>query len=227
VAADLSKVATEARADAIHARLRAASTRTTPGLRQHRRAISRELRAASGSDVLRTAELLIERGGCPRWFAYELVHHHTAAMQALSSAWLDRLGRHLGDWDEVDPFACYLLGPAFREGRISAARIARWARGKDRWRRRAALVATVALNSTARGGSGDAERTLAVCDLLLADRDDMVVKALSWALRELAKKDPKAARRYVRAHGSELAPRVLREVGNKLDTGLKNPKRRA
>jgi 3-methyladenine DNA glycosylase AlkD len=30
--------------------------------------------------------------------------------------------------------------------------------------------------------------------LLVDDRDDMVVKAMSWALRELAKHDPKAVR---------------------------------
>ena len=46
------------------------------------------------------------------------------------------------------------------------------------------------LNLRAAGGTGDAERTLAVCAQLAADRDDMVVKALSWALRELIVWDP-------------------------------------
>ncbi len=32
----------------------------------------------------------------------------------------------------------------------------------------------------------------AMCALLVTDRDDMVVKALSWALRDLAKRDPGA-----------------------------------
>jgi hypothetical protein len=45
---------------------------------------------------------------------------------------------------------------------------------------KAALVSTVPLNNTARGGSGDAVRTTVICDLLRNDRDDMVVKALSW-----------------------------------------------
>jgi hypothetical protein len=46
-------------------------------------------------------------------------------------------------------------------------------------------VSTVALNVRSRGGSGDVPRTLAVCRFLVADPDDMAVKALSWALREL------------------------------------------
>jgi 3-methyladenine DNA glycosylase AlkD len=55
----------------------------------------------------------------------------------------------------------------------------------------------------------------------------MVVKAMSWALRELAVLDPEAVRTYLQDHEDELAARVRREVRNKLDTGLKNPRRKA
>ncbi len=85
------------------------------------------------------------------------------------------------------------------------------------------MVSTVALNTAARGGRGDARRTLAVCDLLLDDRDDMVVKALSWALRALAVREPRQVAQYVEARKDKLAARVLREVHNKLTSGLKNP----
>jgi 3-methyladenine DNA glycosylase AlkD len=82
----------------------------------------------------------------------------------------------------------------------------------------------VPLNKKARGGSGDADRTLAVCRLLVEDRDDMVVKALSWALRDLAGPDPKAVGAFLKEYEGRLAGRVVREVGNKLKTGLKNPR---
>jgi 3-methyladenine DNA glycosylase AlkD len=101
-----------------------------------------------------------------------------------------------------------------------------WAHSKDRWWRRAALVSTVALNVEARGGTGDVPRTLQVCRLLVGDRDDMVVKASSWALRALVEHDPKAVREFLAEHESILAARVKREVRNKLTTGLKNPRRR-
>ena len=90
----------------------------------------------------------------------------------------------------------------------------------------AAVVCTVALNSKARGGQGDTSRTLMICRRLVEDRDDMVVKAMSWALRELAKRDPAAVRGFLAEHETALAPRVKREVRNKLETGLKNPKKR-
>ena len=124
----------------------------------------------------------------------------------------------------MDTFACYLAGPAWREHQVPEALVHGWARSKDRWWRRAALVSTVPLNNKTRGGQGDAARTLAVCAMLVEDRDDMVVKALSWALRELARRDPKSVRAFLAEHKDTLAARVLREVRNKLNTGLKNPR---
>ena len=68
-------------------------------------------------------------------------------------------------------------------------------------------------------------RILPFCEMLLSDRDDMVVKAMSWVLRELSKPHPDVVRGFLRTHETELAARVLREVRNKLDTGVKNPRR--
>jgi 3-methyladenine DNA glycosylase AlkD len=59
---------------------------------------------------------------------------------------------------------------------------------------------------------------------LLDDRADMVVKAMSWALRELAKRDQRAVAAFIARQRTRMAPRLLREVGNKLRTGLKNPR---
>ena len=53
----------------------------------------------------------------------------------------------------------------------------------------------------------------------------MVEKALSWALRERSKRDPKAVEAFLSSHEVELGTRVKREVRNKLRTGLENPRR--
>jgi 3-methyladenine DNA glycosylase AlkD len=200
---------------------------TVPALRVLRRGTSRQLRAVPGRTVLDAAEALIaEPKACPRWFAFELVHHHQAAMAALTAASLNRLAQGLRAWHEVDPYGLYLLGPAWRDGRVEDAWVARWTASRDRWRRRAALVATVALNNAARGGSGDVARTLEICDRLLDDRDDMVVKALSWALRALAVRQPAAVAEYLHMRDDRVAARVRREVGNKLDHGVKSGRSR-
>ena len=193
-------------------------------LRKLRRELSRELRNDDPAMIARVVLRLVTRADVPRWFAYELLNHNREAAAALSVVDIEKLGHGIASWSDVDVFACYIAGPAFREGQLRAQDLRRWALSEDRWWRRAALVSTVALNNRARGGHGDAERTLAVCNFLRRDRDDMVVKAMSWALRELAKRDPRPVEKYLEAHSAELAPRVLREVGNKLRTGLKNSK---
>jgi len=212
-------------AEEIESRLLALSDRRTASVRNLRRHYTRQLKSAAPDDMVQLALRLVNGPDFIwRFVAYELLAHHRAALARLRLRELEQLGTNLDRWEAVDTFACYLAGPAWRERQIADRAVHRWARSPDRWWRRTALVCTVALNNKARGGHGDAERTLGVCRLLLADRDDMVVKALSWALRELAKRDAPAARAFVEEHRHELAARVLREVGNKLRTGLKNPR---
>jgi 3-methyladenine DNA glycosylase AlkD len=213
-------------AAAILSRLAALPSRATGPVRELRREYSRRLAQAAPATVLAVARrLLAEPEFIPRFVAYELIAHHRAALGSLGPAELAELGRGLDSWYAVDTFAPYLAGPAWRAGQVPDSLIHEWARSPDRWWRRAALVSTVALNTRARGGRGDTARTLAVCRLLVADRDDMVVKALSWALRELVVHDPAAVRAFLAEHGDTLAARVRREVNNVLTTGLKNPPR--
>jgi 3-methyladenine DNA glycosylase AlkD len=207
-------------------RIEALSSLKTEHVRALRREYSKRLAQAPPEAVIELGLRLLNQPRLEaRFVAYELVSHHRAALSRLKAQDLEQFGRGLDSWWTVDTFACYLSGPAWREDQIPDSLIRRWARSKDRWWRRAALVSTIPLNNKARGGSGDTARTLAVCEMLAEDRDDMVVKALSWALRELAKRDPKAVREFLLAHKDRLAPRVIREVRNKLTTGLKNPRR--
>jgi 3-methyladenine DNA glycosylase AlkD len=188
------------------------------------RNILRGHRASSGAEVLALAINTFESG--QRYLAYELLRAAPRAVAAARLSDVRRFATGMTTWSEVDCFGCFVGGVAWRSGRISDKEIARFASSSDRWRRRAALVATVPLNAKSRGATsatGDAPRTLAVCALLLDDRDEMVVKAMSWALRELAKRDQHAVRTFLSAHGERLAARVRREVTNKLTTGRKSP----
>jgi 3-methyladenine DNA glycosylase AlkD len=124
----------------------------------------------------------------------------------------------------VDSFARTLSGPVWLAGLVPDELFHKWARSEDRWWRRAALVSTVALNVRSHGGQGDVPRTLAVCRLLVDDHDDMVVKALSWALRELVVHDAEVVHGFIEDYEEQLAARVKREVRNKLATGRKDPR---
>jgi hypothetical protein len=196
----------------------------TASLRGVRREFSRLVKDAEPAVVMALAMfLLLEGGGVPRFVTYEIVCHHKRAFANLGEDDLPRLGRGIDSWSAVDCFAMYLSGPIWMHGRVSDETIYSWARSEDRWWRRTALVSTVALSR--RGDPGDVRRVERTCGMLVEDRDDMVVKALSWALRELSKKHPDEARRFLAEHRAKLAARAVREVENKLRTGLKNPRR--
>ncbi len=212
-------------ADEIATRLARTPNRTTPAARAIRREYSRLLRSEQADRVLDLALRLTSRAefAC-RFVAYEIVQQHKAAFGSLTDSRLVELGDGIDSWAAVDCFACVLSGPAWREGRLSREIVQKWAGSPNRWWRRAALVSTVALSR--RGEDADVGDVLEMCSMLAADHDDMVAKALSWALRELAKKHPREAKKFLSDHKNSLAARVIREVQNKITTGLKNPRRR-
>jgi 3-methyladenine DNA glycosylase AlkD len=207
----------------IETRVENMPARNAPALRALRREYSMQVKALPGEDVVKIAAALIRNQRVHRFIGDELIACHPSALGTLDRNQLERLGSGISSWDQVDCFASYLSGPAWREGLIGDSVIVGWARSKNRWWRRSALVSTVPLNVKARGGQGDARRTLRICGLLVDDRDEMIVKALSWALRALAVRDPDAVRKFVQQNHGGLPALVCREVRYKLATGRKKP----
>jgi len=210
-------------ASAMEAEIRALPVQNTPKVRAIRVNYSRKLKDAAPEFILNLAGELLRTH---RWVAYEVIQSHKAAFQSIGEAELEELGQGINSWSSVDSFARTLAGPVWLKGQVSDGLIHKWANSEDRWWRRAALVSTVALNMRSSGGRGDVPRTFAVCRILVNDHDDMVVKAMSWVLRELVVHDPAAVREFLSEYEDVLAALVKREVRNKLTTGLKNPRRK-
>lgn len=154
-----------------------------------------------------------------RQAGFEILAALPKVRRGLGRAEVVALAEGNDNWCSVDTYATCLSGPAWREGTLPDEQIATWSASADRWLRRTALVSTVALNMKSRGGVGDTPRTLAVCQRHVADGDDMVAKGLSWALRELAERDPTAVSAFLAER--RVPARVLREVRSKLETGRK------
>jgi 3-methyladenine DNA glycosylase AlkD len=209
----------------IDAEIRALPVRNTPNQRAIRRKYSRLLKQANPEFILDVARTVLMYDGS-RWLAYELTASHNTAFKRIGQPELEELGQGIDSWWTVDAFARTLSGPAWLKGQVSDDLIHRWALSEDRWWRRAALVSTVALNTRSHGGMGDTDRTLGFCGLLADDNEDMVVKAMSWALRELVVHDLDAVDEFLKEYDAVLAARVKREVRNKLNTVLKNPPRK-
>lgn len=214
-------------AEEILERLRQMRGRNTQEIRAMRREFTKRLKSSLPEEVMTIAEKLLESpDSVHRWVAFELIHHHEPALSQITPKSLEKFGQGISSWDQTDVFGIYLAGPVWQRRQVSDGVIHKWARSSDRWWRRAALVATVPLNHKTSSARGDIRRTLEVCGMLESDRDPMVVKALSWALRVLAKVEPQTVQNYINECGPALAALVQREVRNKLTTGLKNPRHR-
>ena len=200
--------------------------KNTPNLRNIRKIYSKKLENGAPEQILNFARYFIKNFNY-RWIAFELIRYHKTAIKLIGVKELEEFGKGINSWGAVDAFAVFLAGPAWQCGQVSDELLKNWAHSEDRWWRRTALVCTVPLNRRSMGGTGDTSKTLNVCRLLVNDKDDMVVKAMSWALRELIPHDVNAVREFIRKHEDILASRVKREVNNKLRTGLKNPKKKA
>ena len=200
-------------------------TQNTTSLRAIRQKYTRTLKDAPGEFIIQIAREFCKIGRY-RWIGYELIEANKAASMCVGAAIVEELGEGINSWWTVDAFGRTISGPAWLADRIPDELILHWAKSPDRWWRRAALVSTVALNVRSHGGMGDVPRTLRVCRMLVGDKDDMVVKAMSWALRELVVHDAHSVEAFLEEHEPVLAGRVKREVRNKLETGLKYPARK-
>jgi 3-methyladenine DNA glycosylase AlkD len=135
-------------------RISSLSSQATEKVRAVRREFSKQIAKSPPEVVIELAIKLIDRSESPfRFVGYELIQNHKEALNSLDAQRLERLGRGIDSWGAVDTFACYLAGPAWRGDQVADKLIDRWARSKDRWWRRAALVSTVPLNNKARGGT--------------------------------------------------------------------------
>ena len=125
----------------------------------------------------------------------------------LFEAWLDRIS----SWADHDALVHCLIAPMLAAEPLRAKIVFRWAKSKNRWRRRAACVALI------RGARAKMffPETVRLSDSLLGDEDDMVQKGLGWLLRETAKFDAKGTVPYlmkIRAKAPRLVLRTACET---------------
>ncbi|MBC8005548.1 MAG: DNA alkylation repair protein [Verrucomicrobia bacterium] len=153
--------------------------------------------------------------------AFEFLWRNKKALQALSLQQILSLAKNMDNWVSVDMFCLSITGYCWRMGVLDDQTISQWAKDENLWFRRMALVSTVPLNLRARGGTGDTPRTLHICSMLVDDRKDLVIKALSWALRVLSIADKRAVEQFMDQHAARIHSRVKREVESKLLTGKK------
>lgn len=110
-------------------------------------------------------------------------------------------------WDTVDPLAAHVVGGLVARHPKLAADMDDWALDGNAW-----LVRSAVLHQLHFRENTDAERLFRYCTEQSNHPDFFVRKAIGWALREYAKTDPGAVRRYVAAHRGRMSTLSVREA---------------
>jgi 3-methyladenine DNA glycosylase AlkD len=109
-------------------------------------------------------------------------------------------------WDTVDALAANVVGPVVMAYPATVSTMDTWAAEEDLW-----LVRTAILHQLRYRERTDAARLFGYCEAQAGHPDFFIRKAIGWALREYAKTDPAAVRRFVDAH-PDLSPLTRREA---------------
>lgn len=109
----------------------------------------------------------------------------------------------VNNWDLVDASAPYILGEWLKDR--SRKPLYRLARSKSLWKKRVAIVSTLAFIR-----AGQTKDTFAICEMLLNDRHDLIHKACGWMLRETGKVSEAGLRRFLDDHSGAMPRTMLR-----------------
>ena len=120
--------------------------------------------------------------------------------------------QYINNWDLVDCSAHKILGRAIHEGLQEVVILDRLAVSDILWERRIAIIATMYFIH-----KGQLEHTFRLAEKLLADREDLMHKAVGWMLREAWKKDPAAVETFLIKHYPQIPRTALRYAIEKME----------
>lgn len=111
--------------------------------------------------------------------------------------------KHLNNWDLVDTSAPHIVGGWLQIR--SRKQLYTWARSRDLWKRRIAIMGTFAFIR-----EGEFADTLAIAEILLNDEHDLIHKAVGWMLREVGNLDRAAEEAFLKQHYQSMPRTMLR-----------------
>ena len=132
---------------------------------------------------------------------------------AIYNLYLDNT-RHINNWDLVDSSAHKIIGRHLesRDRKI----LYKLARSNSIWERRIAIISTfhfIALSQF--------DDALKLARLLLNDKEDLIHKAVGWALREIGKRDIAIEQTFLQAHYQNMPRTMLRYAIEKFPEPLR------
>lgn len=111
----------------------------------------------------------------------------------------------VNNWDLVDSSAPYILGEYLFDCPKECGILSELAYSDLLWDRRIAIISTLFLISRGRYAE-----TLKCAKVLLNDKEDLIHKATGWALREVWKRSPEVAEKFLDQYADRMPRTMLR-----------------
>jgi 3-methyladenine DNA glycosylase AlkD len=126
------------------------------------------------------------------------------------------LRRHnrINNWDLVDLAAWHVVGPWLVDKRRTVLHTL--ARSPNMWERRTAILATFSFIKR-----GEFDDTFRIAEALLEDRENLIQKAVGWALRVVGGKDRESLEAFLQTHASRMPRPMLSNAIEKFSSADK------
>jgi 3-methyladenine DNA glycosylase AlkD len=160
--------------------------------------------------VIAAVEALWPRGTFElRAAAVELLVKYVALLGPQDVPLIEQLIREAKTWALVDALAPSVMGTLVLAHPALGKTLDRWAKDRDFWVRRAAMLTLLV---PLRRGEGDFDRFARYADAQLADTEFFIRKAIGWILRETSKKRPQLVYDWLLPRAARASGLTVREA---------------
>ena len=137
-----------------------------------------------------------------------ILERRVGVLEERDLPWLLDLVDASKTWAHVDWLAINVIGDVVGRYPASLRWLPKWAKQKNFWIRRTALLAQ---HDQLKAGAGDWVLFTRLADTMLDETEFFIRKAIGWVLREVSKKRPKLVYEYLRPRRERVSGLTLRE----------------
>jgi 3-methyladenine DNA glycosylase AlkD len=154
-----------------------------------------------------------------QYVAADLLIKYQARLSLDDLPWLLELAQQKSWWDTVDCLVKVVGKIVRRSGAKGVRAMDRAVKHNDLWVRRIAMLHQLGWRAEC-----DTERLFRYAELLAAEKEFFIRKAIGWALRDYAWHNPTAIATFIATSRDILSPLTVREAGKNLTMLLKSAK---
>ena len=118
--------------------------------------------------------------------------------------------KNINNWDLVDISAPKIVGDYLMEKPKEI--LYKFAKSKNLWKKRIAIISTYAFIK-----NNEFDDALKISEILIADKQDLIQKAVGWMLREIGKRDQKIEEKFLKKYYLKMSRTMLRYAIERFD----------